>query len=47
MNNFYVDDALCGANTTEDVLQSQEELTALLGWDGFPECRVCPNHPAY
>jgi len=30
-NNFYVDDALCGANTIEDVLNLQQELIALLG----------------
>ena len=29
-NNIYVDDALCGANTTEDALRLQQELTALL-----------------
>jgi hypothetical protein len=30
-NNFYVDDALCGANTIEDALQLQQELNVLLG----------------
>jgi len=30
-NNFYVDDALCGANTIEDALKLRQELIALLG----------------
>jgi len=30
-NNFYVDDALCGANTIEDALNLQQELIVLLG----------------
>ena len=30
-NNFYVVDALCGANTIEDALIQQQELIALLG----------------
>jgi len=34
-NNFYVDDALCGANTIEDALRLQQELIALLGRGGF------------
>jgi len=29
-NNFYVNDALCGANTIEDALNLQQELIALL-----------------
>jgi hypothetical protein len=31
MNNFYVDDALCGAKTIEDAPKLQQELIALLG----------------
>jgi hypothetical protein len=30
-NNFYVDDALCGANTIEYALRLQQELFKLLG----------------
>jgi len=30
-NNFYVDDAVCGANTIEDALKLRQELIALLG----------------
>jgi len=29
-NHFYVDDALCGANTIEDALRLEQELIALL-----------------
>jgi hypothetical protein len=44
-NNFYVDDALCGANTIEDALQLQQELIALLR-RGFHLCKFCANHPS-
>jgi hypothetical protein len=30
-SNFYVDDAVCGANTIEDARKLQQELIALLG----------------
>ena len=46
-NNFYVDDALCGANTIEDALQLQQELIVLLGRGGFHLCKFCASHPAY
>ena len=35
-NNFYVYDALRGANTIEDALELQQELIALLGRGGLP-----------
>ena len=43
-NNFYVDDALCGANTTEDALRLQQELIALLKRGGFHLRKFCANH---
>ena len=45
-NNFYVDDALCGANTIEDALKLQHELIALLGRGGFHPCNFCASHPS-
>jgi hypothetical protein len=30
-DNFYGDDAVCGANIIEDMLKLQQELIALLG----------------
>ena len=42
-NNFYVDDALCGANTTEDALRLQQELTALLKRGGFHLRKFCAS----
>jgi len=45
-NNFYVDDALCGANTTEDALRLQQELIMLSGKGGFRLCKFCANHPS-
>ena len=45
-NNFYVDDALCGANTIEDALQLQQELIALLERGGFNLCKFCASHPS-
>jgi hypothetical protein len=44
-NSIYVDDALCGANTIEDVLILQKELIALLGRGGFSLRKFCANHP--
>jgi hypothetical protein len=43
-NNFYVDDALCGANTIEDALRLQQELIALLGRGGFDLRKFCTSH---
>jgi hypothetical protein len=43
-NSFYVDDALCGANTTEDALQ--QELIALLRRGEFHLCKFCTSHPS-
>jgi hypothetical protein len=45
-NNFYVDDALCGAKTKEHVLELQQELIALLGRGGIPLRKFCANHPS-
>jgi hypothetical protein len=45
-NNFYVDDALCGAKTIEDALKLQQEFITLLGRGGFPLCIFCANHPS-
>jgi len=45
-NNFYVDDALCGAKTIEDALQLQQELIALLGRGGFHIRKFCASHPS-
>jgi len=44
-NTFYVDDALCGTNTLEDVLNLQQELIALLGRGGFHLRKCCASHP--
>jgi len=44
-NNFYVDDALCGAKTIEDALRLQQELIALLGRGGFHLRTFCASHP--
>jgi len=44
-NNFYVDDALCGANTIEDALRLQQELITLLGQGGFHLRKFCASHP--
>ena len=46
-NNFYVDDALCGANTIEDALRLQQELIALLGRGGFTYSSFVPVTPAF
>ena len=45
-NNFYVDDALCGANTIEDALRLQQGLMALLGREGFHLRKFCASHPS-
>jgi hypothetical protein len=45
-NNFYVDDALCGANTIEDALRLQQELIALLERGGFHLRKFCASHPS-
>jgi hypothetical protein len=45
-NNFYVDDALCGANTIEDALKLKQELITLLGRGGFYLCKFCASHPS-
>jgi len=45
-NNFYVDDALCGANTIEDALRLQQELIELLGRGGFHLHTFCGIHPS-
>jgi len=45
-NNFYVDDALCGANTTEDALRLQQVLIGLLGRGGFHLHKFCASHPS-
>jgi hypothetical protein len=45
-NNFYVDDALCGAKTIEDALKLQQELITLLGRRGLPLRKFCANHPS-
>ena len=42
-NNIYVDDALCGANATEDALRLQQELIALLKRGGFHLCKFCAS----
>jgi len=44
-NNFYVDDALCEANTIEDALKLEQELIALLGRGGFHLHKFCASHP--
>ena len=44
-NSFYVDDALCGANTIEDALRIQQELITLLGRGGFHLRKFCASHP--
>ena len=44
-NTFYMDDALCGANTIGDALRLQQELIALLGRGGFHLCKFCASHP--
>ena len=44
-NNFYVDDALCGANTIENALRLQQEFIALLGGGGFHLRKFCASHP--
>jgi hypothetical protein len=44
-NNFYVDDAPCGANTIEDALRLQQELVTLLGRGGFHLRKFCASHP--
>ena len=43
--NFYVDGALCGANTIEDALRLERELIALLGRGGFHLLKFCASHP--
>jgi hypothetical protein len=43
-NNFYVDDALCGASTIEDALILQLYLIALLGRGGFHLRKFCVSH---
>jgi hypothetical protein len=45
-NNFYMDDALCGANTIEDALELQQELINLLGRGGFHLRKFCASHPS-
>jgi hypothetical protein len=45
-DTFYVDDALCGANTIEDALQLQQELIALLRREGFHLRKFCASHPS-
>ena len=45
-NNFYVDDALCGASTLEDALRLEQELIALLGRGGFHLRKSCASHPS-
>jgi hypothetical protein len=45
-NNFYVDDALCEANTIEDALRLQQELIVLLGRGGFHLRKFCASHPS-
>jgi len=44
-NNFFVDDAVCCANTIEDALRLQQELITLLGRGGFHLCKFCASHP--
>jgi len=45
-NNFYVDDALCGANTIEDAPRLEQELMKLLGRGGFHLRKFCASHPS-
>ena len=45
-NNFYVDDALCGANTIDDALRLEKELIVLLGRGGFHLHKFCASHPS-
>jgi hypothetical protein len=42
-NNFYMGDALCGANTIEDALGLQQELIKLLGRGGFHLRKFCAS----
>jgi hypothetical protein len=44
-NNFYVVDALCGANTIEDALRLQQELITLLVRGGFHLRKFCASCP--
>ena len=46
-NNFFVDDAVCGASTIEDALQLQQELIVLLHQGGFTCASSVPVIPAY
>jgi hypothetical protein len=41
-----VDDALCGASTTEDALRLQQELIMLLGRGGFHLHKLCYSYPS-
>jgi len=45
-NNFYVDDALCGAKTIEDAPRLEQELSALLGRGEFHLRKFCASHPS-
>ena len=47
INNFYVDDALCRANTIEDALRLQQELIALLGRWGISPTQVLCQSPQH
>jgi hypothetical protein len=46
-NSFYVDDALCGANTIEDALILQQELNALLGRGGTSPTQILCQSPQH
>jgi hypothetical protein len=46
-NNFYVDDALCGASTIEDALRLQQELIGFRDKEDFAYASFVPVTPAY
>ena len=45
-NNFYMDDALCGANAIEYALRLRQELIALLGRGRFHLRKFCASYPS-
>ncbi|XP_062713540.1 uncharacterized protein LOC134283957 [Aedes albopictus] len=46
LEDFYVDDALTGAETVEEAIQRRVELTEILSCGGFPIHKWCSNEPA-
>ncbi|XP_062704324.1 uncharacterized protein LOC134286689 [Aedes albopictus] len=46
LEDFYVDDALTGAETIEEAIQRRVELTEILNCGGFPIHKWCSNEPA-